>query len=163
MNRRNRVILLTVLLAMVAVAGACSSNNKVGGGVNVDQLKNNKGSRLGEVTTTIAPVTTQPPVTKAPVTTAKPVTTIAVAPSLEIKIQSAAPQFNPSVGGVRFGTIVRWTNTDTQARSVEADNGAFTSGPIAPGGHFDLKAPARGTYNYHDGTRPYAVAQLQVS
>jgi hypothetical protein len=34
---------------------------------------------------------------------------------------------------------------------------------IPPGGTFDFKATTAGSYNYHDGTRPYAVAQLQVS
>jgi plastocyanin len=84
--------------------------------------------------------------------------------ALEIKIQgdTQGSQFEPRLGQVRTGTTVKWVNVDSQARSVEADNGAFRSPSIPPGGSYELRAPAPGTYNYHDGTRPYAVAQLQV-
>jgi plastocyanin len=162
--------LLTVLavVALAVGAAACSSDNKVGEGLNTDV----KGgtNRLGEATTTTAPpVTTAAPATapKAVVTTAKPPVTAAkaapAAPALVIKIQQSSPQFDPALGAVRTGQIVRWQNADSQPRSVEADNGAFRSPMIPPGGTFDLKAPAPGSYNYHDGTRPYAVAQLQIS
>lgn len=156
-----------LLLVLVLVAGAaCSSDNKVGEGLDTN-VKGGSGPRLGEATTTIAPVTTAaPPATTAkPVaTTARPVATTAppASPALVIKIQAASPQFDPAVGSVRSGSIIRWQNVDSQPRSVEADNGAFRSPPIPPGGTFDLKAPAPGSYNYHDGTRPYAVAQLQI-
>ena len=156
-----RFVLLAVTLMFVVMASACSSDTKVGEDINLDQLKGKGGTRLGETTTTAASATTAPNVTAPPATKATP-TTAAQAVALEIKIQAAAPQFNPSVGTTRQGTLVRFTNTDTQARSVEADGGAFVSPSIPPGGHWDLKAPAPGTYNYHDGTRPYAVAQLQV-
>jgi hypothetical protein len=47
-------------------------------------------------------------------------------------------------------------------RSVEDSAGAFRSPTIPPGGSWDYKANTAGTYNYSDGTRPYAVGQLVV-
>ncbi len=166
MNSRRIPMLLFVVLALVA-GGACSSDNKVGEGLDTD-LEGGGNTRLGETTTTVAPVTTAPVATTAkPVATTPPraaaVTTAPpAAPAIVVKIQSASPQFDPALAAVRSGATVRWQNTDSQPRSVEADNGSFKSPLIPPGGTFDLKAPGPGTYNYHDGTRPFAVAQLQV-
>ena len=155
--------LLTVLCALLLVTlAACSSDTKVGEGIDVDKLKGQGGTRLGERTTTTQAVTTTTSPSARTTVTRATATTAAAAVSLEIKIKQAAPQFDPAVGQVRSGSTVRWTNTDSVARSVESDSGAFVSPSIPPGGHFDLKAPAPGTYNYHDGTRPYAVGQLQV-
>ena len=167
---RKLVVLLAVLLM---VGAACSDDAQVGEGVETEGLDGG-GERLGAVTTTtaapttVAPVTTAPPraaPTTAPRPTAPPTTRAAQQQTaLEIKIQgdTQGSQFDPRLGQVRSGSIVKWVNVDSQPRSVEADNGAFRSPPIAPGASFELKAPAPGQYNYHDGTRPYAVAQLQV-
>jgi plastocyanin len=72
------------------------------------------------------------------------------------------PQFNPSPVRVYTGTIVVFTNTDTVTRSVVADHGAFSSGPIPPGKSWNYTAATAGTFDYHDGTRPYAVGTVQV-
>jgi len=45
---------------------------------------------------------------------------------------------------------------------VVSDTGAFDSGPIAPGATWNYTANTVGTYHYHDGTRPYAVAYFEV-
>jgi hypothetical protein len=45
---------------------------------------------------------------------------------------------------------------------VVSDSGTFNSGPIAPGGTWSYSVGPAGTYNYHDGTRPYAVASFQA-
>jgi plastocyanin len=156
---------LAVLVALlIAAMGACGSDSKVGEGLNTNDLKGKGGTRLGETTTTKAPPTTAKPVpTTRPKPTVAPPTTATAAPiALEIKIQAAAPQFNPAVGQVRNGQVVRWTNADSQTRSVVADSGAFSSPDIPPGGHWDFKANGVGRYNYHDGTRPYAVGELQI-
>jgi plastocyanin len=163
-------LLLAVVAGVALLTGACGDDSEVGAGLDDEGLDGGSGPRLGEATTTVA--TTAPPVTAAPVTTAPaapvttrpPATTAPPTVALEIKIQgdTQGSQFEPRLGQVRSGSIVKWVNVDSQARSVVADNGAFRSPSIPPGGSWELRAPAPGTYNYTDGTRPYAVAQLQV-
>ena len=150
-----------VLLVLAFGVAACSSNEKVGTGLKTNVTGGN-GQRLGERTTTTQPATTT---TAKPVATTRPrpTTTVAQA-SLVIHINLNSPQFEPAVGAVRAGSVVRWTNSDSAPHSVESDDpGAFTSPMIPPGGSWDFKTKATGSFNYHDGTRPYAVGQLQVS
>ena len=168
--RRLGVLLVT---AAALVAGACGGDSEVGGGLQATGGSSTSTCRLGECTTTTpAPATTAAPVatTGKPTaaTTAKPAaapTTAAQQAAIVIKIQSDTAdggQFDPRQAGVPRGAIVKWTNTDTVARSVEADNGAFRSPMIPPGGSWEYKASTPGTFNYHDGTRPYAVGSLVV-
>ena len=60
------------------------------------------------------------------------------------------------------GSTVRWQNNDSVPRSVEDSGGAFRSPSIPPGGTWDYKASTPGKYSYSDGTRPYAVGELNV-
>ncbi len=181
-------ILLVVVAMMASVWAGCGEKNKVGDDQLLD-FKEQAQDRLGATTstvpveTTLAPVgggkagvgqatTTAPPTTQAPVvttappTTAAPVTTTTArqAPVTEIAINSdgGASQFDPSQAAAFVGGIFRWTNKDSVPRSVEADDGSFRSPMLAPGESFDLKASRAGTVNYHDGTRPYAVAAIQA-
>ncbi|MEA3075488.1 MAG: hypothetical protein QOF60_396 [Actinomycetota bacterium] len=172
--------LVVALGLVVLLTAACGDKSKVGN----DKLLNFKdqaNNRLGVTTTTAAPAptTTAAGGTKAGVgaaTTQKPTTTTAMAavasttttarpaPVTEIAINSDAgpSQFEPAQAAAYVGGIFRWTNKDTVARSVEADDGSFTSPALPPGGTFELKAQKVGTVNYHDGTRPYAVGAIQV-
>jgi plastocyanin len=81
---------------------------------------------------------------------------------ISIKNDNDAPIFDPPLARLYQGTIVVWTNHDNVARSVVANNGAFNSGPIAPGASWSWQVTSVGQYDYADGTRPYAVAQIQV-
>jgi plastocyanin len=165
------------LLAVVTLAGAaCGSNNKVGSGVKGLSVGDAAKRAAIEATSTTAPPTTVAnrgalgiggsSTTAAPkqTTTSSPPTTQAI-PVFDIAINGdsgSTSQFDPSAVRVYKGTSVRWTNKDKVARSVEADTGAFSSGPIQPGATFTYKTPTPGSFNYHDGTRPYAVASLEV-
>jgi len=78
---------------------------------------------------------------------------------------SSTPGFYPRDASIVKGTIIVFTNKDSRPRSVATDPGdpaSFTSPMIAPGGTWNWTAGAPGTYNYHDGTRPYAVASFTV-
>jgi len=175
MTRRSWIPLT---FAMVVVAGACSSNNKVGSGVDLS-LKGQVGKeRLGQTTTTAAAAvsttignhqlgvgssTTSTTSAARTTTTATPTTLQQAALDIAINGDSGSTsQFDPSAGRVYKGSLVRWTNRDKQARSVEADAGTFNSGMLAPGASFTFRADAAGSFNYHDGTRPYAVGTLEV-
>jgi plastocyanin len=173
---------LATVVAVLALV-ACSDSSKVGEGLEVKQGAEGANCRLGECTTTTSTTSTTlatttttrpggPPAAARPTTTTTttaPPTTTTTAPrqaTFVIKIQSdtaSGGQFLPRVATVRVGTLVRWTNTDTSPRSVEADEGQFASPPIPPGGSYDYRAEAGGSFNYHDGTRPYAVGTLQVN
>lgn len=185
----NALRLLAAPLLLVALAG-CGQDNKVGDKVDLGIKSQVEQERLGARTTTTAaaatasttasaPVgkagvgeaTTPPPPTTAaprPTTTAPPAATTAPPQeriALEIAISgdsSGTSQFDPSAARVFAGSLVRWTNKDSQSRSVEADAGEFSSGLLQPGESFTFKAATPGKFNYHDGTRPYAVASLEV-
>lgn len=158
---------LLLALSLLAVAAACGDSSKVGSD-DLTNFKEKEQGKLGTTSTTAPPETTAPPTTaQGAVTTAKNVTTTTAskAPSLQITIQSDSKgsAFQPTVGKVLQGTVVRWNNTDSVPRSVVSDDEqSFDSGPIAPGAFYDYTATRVGTFNYHDGTRPYAVASLQV-
>ena len=171
-----------VLVALV-VLGACGGDNKVGNEKILDFKEETQG-RLGATTTTIAPVettvaaagggkaglgapTTAPPTTAAPVTTAAPTTTTTERKQAVFEIgingdNAGTTQFDPSASRVFVGTLVRFTNNDAVPRSVEADNGAFQSPSIAPGESWTYNANTAGKFNFHDGTRPYAVGSIEV-
>jgi plastocyanin len=85
--------------------------------------------------------------------------------TLEILINgdsSGQPPVDPQYARVYVGSIVRWVNKDTVARSVKADSGQFVSPPIPPGGSYDYKATTTGLFDYADDTRPYVKAVLEV-
>ena len=174
MTRRRWIVLAA---AAAVAAGACSSNNKVGSGVDLSLKGQVNKERLGQTTTTAAVATTAvgnrqlgvgsttTSTTAAPrtTTTATPTTVQTIALDITINGDSGSTgQFDPSAGRVYKGSIVRWTNRDKQARSIEADTGAFDSGMLAPGASFTYRAQTAGSFNYHDGTRPYAVGTLEV-
>jgi plastocyanin len=176
------LVIAATLLAATVIAG-CSNSQKVGEGLGVNGSTATTACRLGECATTTAPsAAPSPPTTTTTKATAaagaragaatttiaaaRPTTTApAQAAVFVIRIQgdSAGGQFQPSQAGVTRGTTVRWTNADSSPRSVEADDGSFTSPELAPGASFDLVATTAGKFPYHDGTRPYAVATLQVA
>lgn len=180
-----RHTIAALLLVASLVLAACGGDNKVGDEKILD-FKEQTQQRLGETTTTAAPTettaapvaapggkaglgaTTVPPTTAAPATTAAPVTTTTTERKqavFEIRINgdsAGAAQFDPSAARVFVGTQVRFTNADVEPRSVEADNGTFQSPSIAPGDSWTYNATTAGRFNYHDGTRPYAVASLEV-
>jgi plastocyanin len=166
---------LVVAGAVLAlVVGACGSSNKVGSGVKSLNVGDAAKRAAIEATSTTASPTTianrgalavgATTTTVAKATTTSPPTTQAI-PTFEISINSDATttgQFDPSQVRVFKGTIVKWTNRDKVARSVEADAGGFNSGSIPPGGTYTYKTATPGSFNYHDGTRPYAVGNLEV-
>jgi plastocyanin len=85
--------------------------------------------------------------------------------TLEIVINgdsSGQPPVDPQYARVYVGSIVRWVNKDSVARSVKADSGQFVSPLIPPGGTYDYRATTTGLFDYADDTRPYVKAVLEV-
>lgn len=170
MTERRRSLLVVLFTVLAVVVAACGSDTEVGEGVEVESDGSDVLGALRDTTTTAPPrltedgggsATTAPPATAAP-TTAPPTTQAQPAIVIAIQADTAGFAFDPQVAQVPQGRIVRWVNQDSQARSVVFADNSFTTGEIPPGGHFDYVADRRGTFNYTDGTRPYAQAQLRV-
>ena len=62
--------------------------------------------------------------------------------------------FDPTQLNVGVGTTVTWTNEDTEAHTVTADNGLFDSGVLAPGESYSTWLGGSGTVTYHCDIHP---------
>jgi cell wall-associated NlpC family hydrolase len=188
---RKGLVLLLCTLALAALAG-CGSDNKVGNKALLD-FKEQANNRLGETTTTVAAATTTTAAAAraaASTTTTRPKAAAAItgttAPSAaaptattattaaaaaqtvrEIDIYGdndpAHEALEPKVQTAYVGSVIRWVNKDTVARSVRADSGQFASPVIQPGAHWDYNAGTVGVFSYSDDTRPYVTGELRVS
>jgi plastocyanin len=180
MHRRTTAIAVLALLALVA----CGDKSKVGDQSLLNFKDKANQERLGQTTTTAAATATTVAGQKASIgasTTTS--TTNAAAAAAQRQAQQQAQQqaiqaatiqvaingdgqgyqFDPSAVRVYKGSFVKWVNHDTVARSVESDDGkSFVSPSIPPGGSWTYTASTPGQFAYHDGTRPYAVATLEV-
>ena len=169
----NRIL---VALAPLLLLAACGEDTSVGD-ESTFEFDQSQAEALGgsTTTTTEAAADTVPEATTttaaATATTAPPQqqATTTLPPekqevSIEVLIQedSTGQAFKERVVAIPVGGKVRFRNTTSSPRSVVADNGAFDSGDIAPGAVWIWTATAAGTYNYTDGTRPYAVGTVDV-
>ena len=163
------------LLALSLAAAACGDDTSVGDDA-LFQFDQDQANALGGSTTvpvTEAPATipqeTTTTVAATTETTAAPVATTVPPEQQEVSIEIIVSDdgqgngpFDPRVAAIRVGGKVRFVNQGTVAHSVVADNGAFSSGEIAPGGVWIYTAEFPGQFNYSDGARPYAVGTIDV-
>lgn len=61
------------------------------------------------------------------------------------------------------GTTVTWTNNDGVPHTVTSDDGAFDSGPIAPGESYTFTFADPGVYAYHCQIHPSMTARVLVA
>lgn len=165
-----RVFSITVVV--VVVLGGCGGKNKVGD-KSLLNFKDQSQQQLDQSTTSTAGPGSGPATTAAPsattaarqtTTTARTATTVAHSTeTVTINNDNAASAFDPAELKVAVGTTITWVNHDTVARSVKSDDEkTFVSPPIPPGGSWSYPAATAGQFNYHDGTRPYAIGSLEV-
>ena len=164
------------MVAVVALTLAgCGGKSKVGN-KSLLNFKEQSQQQLGAATTTTAAAAPNGGGAKAGVTPTtaaahatttaakKTATTVAATVDIAINNDNAASAFDPSEVNAAVGTIITWINHDTVSRSVKSDDGsAFTSPSIPPGGSWSYTASTPGSFNYHDGTRPYAVARIEIT
>lgn len=156
------VLLLSLVLA------ACSSSGKVGDedllAFDPEQAKD-----LGATTTTAgadpgaqaeSTTTTAPPAAAA--NTTLPPQQQEVTVEVIIQDDEQGAPFTPNVVRVAVKSKVRFLNKGTKTYSIVAQNGAFTSPPIAPGGAWIYEASTPGSFNYSDDVRTYAQGTIQV-
>jgi plastocyanin len=85
----------------------------------------------------------------APASTA---TTTAAAATNAVAVNGFS--FQPDVLKVKVGATVTWTNDDTVAHTVIADDNSFASSNLQPGGSFSFRFTRPGTYAYHCSIHP---------
>jgi plastocyanin len=90
--------------------------------------------------------------TSAP--TQAPTETAAPAPSSTATVNIHDLTFDPAAISVAPGTTVTWTNNDTVAHTVTADDGLFDSGVLEPGQSYSTWLGGSGTVTYHCEIHP---------
>ncbi len=70
--------------------------------------------------------------------------------------------FSPDTLTVKAGTTVKWTNKDSTAHTVTADDGSFDSGTLNPGMTFSFTFKQAGTVSYHCTIHPNMKAKIVV-
>ena len=81
-------------------------------------------------------------------------------PSASVGIADFA--YAPASITVKVGSTVTWTNRDSAAHTVTADDGSFGSKAIATGGTFSRTFLTAGTYTYHCAIHPSMTATIVV-
>jgi plastocyanin len=70
--------------------------------------------------------------------------------------------FDPEQQNVPPGTTVTWTNEDTEAHTVTADNGLFDSGVLNPGESYSVWFDGSGNVTYHCEIHPDMTGSVVV-
>jgi plastocyanin len=70
--------------------------------------------------------------------------------------------FAPNPVTVAVGGTVTWTNNDNTTHTSTANNGAWNSGNIGPGGKFSMTFPTAGSFTYHCAIHPGMVGSVTV-
>ena len=78
----------------------------------------------------------------------------------EVKIVNFS--YTPATITVSVGTTVKWTNQDSAAHTVTADDGSFTSGQLAQGATFSFTFSKAGTFSYKCGNHPSMLGKVVV-
>lgn len=70
--------------------------------------------------------------------------------------------FSPSSLNVKAGTTVVWTNNDSMAHTVTADDKSFSSGNLSKGQTYSYTFTTAGTYAYHCALHPGMTGTIVV-
>jgi plastocyanin len=71
--------------------------------------------------------------------------------------------YSPSNASAKVGQTVIWRNADSTVHTATANNGAFSTGFIDPGGQSSILMSSTGNFNYHCSVHPAMVGSLSVS
>jgi len=78
-------------------------------------------------------------------------------------VRITATAFSPASVTIKTGDAIKWSNTDTKAHQVVANNGAFASPTIAASRTWTHTFNTAGTYRYHDALHPALTGKVVVS
>jgi plastocyanin len=139
---RMYVIPLSAIAVLVFAAVAVAQSSPEG----LDASGNTTGVQNSTSIPGKAPVQSEPPAPNSS--------------SVSVKIQNHT--FDPAQLSVAPGTTVTWTNRDTEAHTVTADNGLFDSGVIEPGQSYSTWLGGSGTVAYHCERHPDMKGSVAV-
>ena len=111
-----------------------------------------EGQEPSQNTTDVQNSTTVP--AEPPAETTPPAESITPAPNSTTTVNIHDHTFDPAQLNVAPGTTVTWTNEDTVAHTVTADNGLFDSGVLEPGQSYSTWLGGVGTVAYHCEIHP---------
>lgn len=77
-----------------------------------------------------------------------------------VKITASA--FSPASVTINTGDVITWTNGDTKAHQVVANNGSFASGSLAANKKYSHVFNTAGSFNYHDALHPTLKGKVVV-
>ena len=80
-----------------------------------------------------------------------PVSSAPAGSGSEFKVEINNFAFNPSEITVKVGDTVTWTNQDSAAHNVKAEDGSFSSSSLGKGDVFSYTFNTAGTYAYKCG------------
>ena len=174
LHRRAGVLVLAPSLCLVALLGACSSNNAANGNTNRQSTTTSLST-----TSTTAPTTTTSsfPVTGPSVATIAASKTVTVGgKTVKVPTDSDRPisssvadgqEIIISVGGFLPKRLystpsdpIVWTNLTNQPEQVIFDHFPVTSPVIPPGGTFSWKSAASESISYHAASGIRAVVVI---
>lgn len=116
------------------------------------------GQKFGAAPDTGTPIAATPAAGNASAGNASNSSSSASGTAVEIK----GFAFNPATVSVSVGTTVTWTNNDSTAHTVTADDGSFQSGTLDPGKSFSFTFTKAGSFSYHCEFHPNMTATVTV-
>jgi plastocyanin len=144
------------VLAFAAVAVAQSSPE------GLDASGNTTGVQNSTSTPVKAPEESTTPAESKPESKASTQSNPPIPESSTVTVDINDGTFDPAQLEVAAGTTVTWTNGDTEAHTVTADNGLFDSGVIEPGQYYSTWFGGSGTVPYHSETNPEMKGNIVV-
>lgn len=154
-----------VLATLVLLLAGC-------GGVAAQTVGGPPARPAGQpaVSTAPSPGSTPTP-TPAPAASAQPGATPTPAPPppppppppASVQAVGSGPySFSPASLSILAGTRVTFTNSSDKDHTFTANNGAFDSGDVIPGGSYTYTFNTRGSYSYYCTIHPYMTATINV-
>ena len=74
-----------------------------------------------------------------------------------------ATAFKPASRTIATTDSIKWTNNDTKAHQVVANNGSFVSPTLAPGKSYTHTFNTAGTFRFHDALHPALTGKVIVN
>ncbi len=103
-----------------------------------------------------------PPASPSPSPTPQPGTAGTAVSIVSGASSQTTTAYAPNPVNIAVGGTVTWTNNDSTAHTSTANNGAWNSGAIAPGGKYTMTFTSAGAFTYYCTIHPGMVGTVNV-